>query len=342
MIRTYPLVSIMISVYNQLHCVATALESALNQDYQNIEIIISDDCSSDGNVEEFITSIGDSRVKYFRNEANLGIGGNYRNLLYRRSKGKYVTMLNADDYLSDPNYISKAVKILESQENIKLVFGRTQILLMFENRFVEDSKMQDLQQVFSGNWLLLNQVKGYVIPHLTAVYDRELAINIDFYRTEYISDDWDSMLRLIQGYKVGFVKSMSGIFGRHDSNVSKTINIDSIFGNKTFIESNYSWAIKLGQIKKDVLDNWREEMLYRYFVKNYIKISLWENDNIEFYLDRLKKEHFAIHQKIRTDIRVKVFNIIKKWPKILSFIFSKYLKQESVIADFLQFVKNKK
>jgi glycosyltransferase involved in cell wall biosynthesis len=62
----------MIPTYNQAKYISKAIESALNIDYPNIEVIVSDDCSTD-NTEEVVSKyLSDDRFKYIKNEKNLG------------------------------------------------------------------------------------------------------------------------------------------------------------------------------------------------------------------------------------------------------------------------------
>lgn len=98
-----PLVSIFMPCYNHEHYIAQAIESCLAQTYQNIEIIVGDDCSTDGTwaiVERYRDAHPDI-VKPFRNERNLGVTLNCNEIL-RRCTGKYIAFHSGDDlYLPD-------------------------------------------------------------------------------------------------------------------------------------------------------------------------------------------------------------------------------------------------
>ena len=63
-----PLVSIVITNYNREKTIATAIESALVQDYPNLEIIISDNCSTDDSVNIIKKYIDDPRIRFFQND----------------------------------------------------------------------------------------------------------------------------------------------------------------------------------------------------------------------------------------------------------------------------------
>lgn len=78
----YPLVTIMIPTYNQSAFIVEAVESALMQDYENLEVIVLDDCSDDNTQKLLQAFNSDSRFYYHRNKKNIGRVKNYRKLLY--------------------------------------------------------------------------------------------------------------------------------------------------------------------------------------------------------------------------------------------------------------------
>jgi glycosyltransferase involved in cell wall biosynthesis len=115
-----PLVSICIPVYNGDKYIDETLGYCLNQTYKNIEIIISDNCSTDKTVER-IKSYSDPRIKLFRNATNIGLVGNYIKAL-SYATGKYMGFLGADDGMA-LDVIEKEIAIMEKpgNENIVLV-----------------------------------------------------------------------------------------------------------------------------------------------------------------------------------------------------------------------------
>lgn len=124
--KTQPLVSIGVPVFNGGGKLTCALDSLLEQDYSNIEVIISDNASTDYTpeiCEKYFRK--DSRVKYSRSEQNLGGIWNF-NRVFELSSGKYF-MWTAHDDIRDPSYISKCVEVLEADPNAVLCHSYTKM-----------------------------------------------------------------------------------------------------------------------------------------------------------------------------------------------------------------------
>lgn len=99
-----PKVSVLIPLYNRKQYAADCIDSVLNQTFQDFEIIIRDDRSTDG-VYEFVQQnyaeqISSGKIRLFRNAENLGEGSNM-NRLFRDARGKYLQVLHNDDILNN-------------------------------------------------------------------------------------------------------------------------------------------------------------------------------------------------------------------------------------------------
>src|SRR4026208_1483957 len=103
-----PLVSLLIPTYNRAKWIGQAIESALQQDYPNLEIIINDDCSTDNSDEIIKNYVHDPRIRYLKNEKNLGVIDNFNKLFFELAKGEWVTILGSDAYLINPQFITEA------------------------------------------------------------------------------------------------------------------------------------------------------------------------------------------------------------------------------------------
>jgi len=121
-----PLVSVLMTAYNRGNYIAEAIESVLASTYQNWELIITDDCSSDRTVEitkEYEKK--DKRIKVYVNERNLGDYPN-RNKAATFARGKYLKYLDSDDILY-PHSISIMVEAMEKFQGVALGISHSKI-----------------------------------------------------------------------------------------------------------------------------------------------------------------------------------------------------------------------
>ena len=120
------LVSIGIPTYNRADgYLRNALESALAQTYDNIEVIVSDNCSTD-DTEDLIKSYTDKRIRYFRQENNLGVEGNF-NYCVEQARGEYFLLL-CDDDLIDPDFVETCVRAIDGLQKPGLIRTGTRVI----------------------------------------------------------------------------------------------------------------------------------------------------------------------------------------------------------------------
>lgn len=105
------LVSIIMPSYNTAKYIAETVQSVLAQTYQNWELIIVDDCSTDDTDEVVKPFLSDSRIRYLKNEKNSGAAVS-RNRALREAKGKWIAFLDSDD-LWMPEKLEKQIAFME-------------------------------------------------------------------------------------------------------------------------------------------------------------------------------------------------------------------------------------
>ena len=116
------LVSIGVPTYNRVVSLERALKSALAQDYEAVEIIISDNASTDG-TGAFCEGVAatDARVRYIRQSSNRGAAANFRTVL-AEAHGEFFMWLGDDDWM-DKSYVSRCVSILGADPSYSIVAG---------------------------------------------------------------------------------------------------------------------------------------------------------------------------------------------------------------------------
>lgn len=90
-----PLISVLLSVYNDDKNIKTSIDSILSQSYKNIELLVMDDCSTD-KTYDILKDIKDRRLRIFRNKDNKGLTKSL-NILIKKSKGQILARQDSDD-----------------------------------------------------------------------------------------------------------------------------------------------------------------------------------------------------------------------------------------------------
>jgi glycosyltransferase involved in cell wall biosynthesis len=122
-----PLVSIGLPVYNGAPFLRGAIESLLGQSYTNLELLISDNASTDGTAaiaSEYAAR--DSRVRYFRQPSNIGAPRNW-NFVGTRARGHYMKWASANDYC-DTAMFAACIGVLEADPRVVLCYGTTRLV----------------------------------------------------------------------------------------------------------------------------------------------------------------------------------------------------------------------
>ncbi|MEA5504077.1 glycosyltransferase family 2 protein [Halotia wernerae UHCC 0503] len=114
-----PLVSVIIPTYNRPEYLKQAIASAVKQTYQNIEIIVFDNCSLE-NPQAIVESFQDPRIKFWRQQQNIGMLANQISA-FSMAQGKYLASLHDDDMWND-DFLAKLVPHLEANYGLVLAF----------------------------------------------------------------------------------------------------------------------------------------------------------------------------------------------------------------------------
>ena len=151
----HPLVTIAIPTYNRAYVhLKDALASALKQTYQNIEIIVSDNCSTDG-TEIFMGGLSDRRIRYYRHDKNIGPNNNF-NFCLEQAKGAYFLLLPDDD-LIDEDFVESCMRCADYSTELgvirtgtRVIDSRGTVLRESQNRVAGLSTEQFFRAWFAG------------------------------------------------------------------------------------------------------------------------------------------------------------------------------------------------
>lgn len=116
-----PLVSVIITSYNYGRYIGEAIASVLTQDLRQLELIVVDNASTDGTDDVVATFLGDPRLRYIKNETNIGLTPNHnRGLSFAR--GEFIVFCSADDRLL-PGHLRRTVDYLQAHPATDMVYG---------------------------------------------------------------------------------------------------------------------------------------------------------------------------------------------------------------------------
>lgn len=203
------MISIIICTYNRADLLPKAVSSVLSQSYQDFELIIIDDASTD-NTKDVIPD--DSRIKYYRNEVNLGISKS-RNRGVSLATGEYIAMLDSDDYWLDNNKLQKQLDIINQDNKIGLV-GTGIILVDEQGNKIKEDIFATSDDLIRERILLKNQfAQSSVLFRKEAFsgYDESLAV----------CEDLDLWLKIGKQFKLANLKEPLTAYLMHSGGISK-------------------------------------------------------------------------------------------------------------------------
>lgn len=192
-----PLISVIITTYRRHDKLNRALESVVQQTYENLEIIVVNDCPQE-NIDEYI-SVKDPRIKTINLEDNLG-ASEARNQGIKDSNGKYITFLDDDDEYM-PNKIKRQVERIQSLPDD---FG---VVAIEGNRINTDGGKERKAINLKDGMVFDGLIEGETLCSVTPLVKKEVFENVGYFDKSLSScQDIDMWLRAAKKYKVSIIK----------------------------------------------------------------------------------------------------------------------------------------
>lgn len=204
-----PLISILMPTYNHERFIAQAIESALKQKTEySYELLINDDCSKDNTAEiaEKYANEYPNIIHLFRQKENLGLMKSYKFLL-EHACGKYIAILESDDYYLDEYKLQKQISFLEQNADFGICTSEVQ-LVDENNNPLELITTQD-DAGLNGDWynrlLFTNFIRGGVsICFRQELYKKYVNID-DYIALSFITFDYPLLLTLSAHSKCKYI-----------------------------------------------------------------------------------------------------------------------------------------
>jgi glycosyltransferase involved in cell wall biosynthesis len=214
---SFPLVSIIITSYNRALTIGKSIESSLDQDYPNLEIIICDNCSTDHSDQVIRSYLLDSRIKYHKNESNIGMLGNFEKSINDLAKGDYFVIVNSDDYLFDNQFVSDAINLVNKYKDVFIVKSKFKLLSEKTGKYI-NCKYQFEKEFYNGkDWF--KESAGIEFPQIIdmlnwagVMINRAEFMKLDIFKVNaYNIDIATGCLLLLKG-NICFIDNYSYIF----------------------------------------------------------------------------------------------------------------------------------
>jgi cellulose synthase/poly-beta-1,6-N-acetylglucosamine synthase-like glycosyltransferase len=205
-------ISTVIPTFNVAEHLAQAIESVLAQTRQPIEVIVVDDCSTDGTIE-IARSFKDPRVKVLSTPTNSG-SATARNIAMRAATGDLIAMLDGDDYWFG-DHLAVVAGLLDQHPEAALAFSPTEAFglqnWVWPIRIPTDRAVRCF-------W---DCVPRTIIPHMNVVIRRPCLMEIGGYREVLLqSQDYDLFMRLAYQHPFVCTQQVTSRYRRHDGSIS--------------------------------------------------------------------------------------------------------------------------
>lgn len=212
------LVSIAIITYNQKEYLKECIESVLAQDYSNIEIVVGDDCSTDGTQEllrEYAREYPDKFILML-SEINKGITGN-SNAVHFACTGKYIAWMGGDDLML-PGKISQQVDFMENNSDCAICYHDLDV---FDNNTGETLYRFNEKHTPHEGGVIKSIRYGTFNGACSTMLLRDCAPLNGFDSSIPIASDWLYWVEtLIGGSKIRYINTVLGRHRRHSNNVT--------------------------------------------------------------------------------------------------------------------------
>ena len=228
-----PTVSVCIPTFNGAPWIRDAIESALAQDFADLEVVVCDDASADDTVE-LARQVGDPRVRVVANRERVGMARNWNRSILE-SKGACIKFLMQDDRL-EPGCIGQMFELMNGDPALGMVFCPRRLELdepddpasiLFLRRFGElHSRLGPLARVNDGRTLFAamrrDRFRDNMIGEPTAVMvSREALVRLGLFNVRlHQLTDLEMWLRIAYFFQVGFIAEPLATFRVHGRSAS--------------------------------------------------------------------------------------------------------------------------
>lgn len=238
-----PLVTIGVPFYNSRNYIAQTLDSIREQTYNNLQLVLIDDCSADGGLEtvrEWVNVNGSrfTEVIMLQNAQNRGTSYSCKRL-QEAASGVFFSKLDADDIIL-PNKVAKQVECLLDHPDAALVYSNTQLIdsngvLLEEDYFAVQNFRSVVGKIGPSGFLFDQLLEEDFIPNSSVLMRKEALEKAGGYDETLFTEDWDLWLRISKMYPIRFLE---GCYSQY------RIHPQSVMRNSSSLVKMYSSSIR--------------------------------------------------------------------------------------------------
>ena len=213
-----PLVSIVMPAYNVEKYIGDAIGSVMKQTYQNWELLVVDDCSSDTTkniIETFQKS--DKRIQPIFLDKNGGKPSIAKNVALQKVKGKYIAFLDSDDMWLEEK-LQKQVSFMEENKNYALTYTGSY--------WIDDGgcEIKKILPQYKSGYLLQRMLSRYEINNQSVMLKKEVLNNtlVKFNEKITIGEDYNLFMHIVAKYEVASIGEYLIKYRIHNNAITKS------------------------------------------------------------------------------------------------------------------------
>ena len=306
----HPLISIVMPVYNGSNYMRQAIDSALSQTYDNFEVIVVNDGSTDnGKTDQICKSYGD-KISYIKKE-NGGVASAL-NRGIKEMKGEYFSWLSHDDVYY-PEKLEKQVEFLSTLKNKKVILYSNVAYIDQDSMLIRKTEYEKIHDKKALNTRLYPALKG-MMNGCVLLIPREFLLDFGGFDEKLkTSNDYDMWFKISRKFDLRFQPDVLIKYRLHEEQGTRT-------EEKYYDEANALWSKTISDIKPSEILKF-EKSLFKFYADMYLQ---------------MKKSHYLGASKI-------AFKLAKKYykpenPKV-SILMAAY-NTEDYIAEAIESILN--
>src|SRR5580658_575463 len=292
-----PKVSVIIPNYNHAPYLKQRIDTVLGQTFQDVEVIILDDCSKDNSRDIIQSYASDPRVTIVFNETNSGCVFKQWNKGLKMASGKYIWIAESDDY-SAPTFLETLVNRLDADSSLALVFCDSyrvfndEVTTARKRWFGESAHLYEQDFTSPGkDYVARLMIFGNPIANTSSVvFRRSLAEQIGWAdETFLLSGDWLFWIKLLEKSNLAYIATPLNYYRYHEqtarhANSKNGVMLEDACRISLFILNNFPVASKDADEVRRRLSGWYVETM----MSNDNAISAPRRRNIQRLASELK------------------------------------------------------